>query len=66
MHHKTAFITTALAAMAGSLILFTRLGAEFIPTMDEGDFAMQMTLPAGSSLSQSIAISDQAEKSPDG
>lgn len=62
MHHKTVFITTALAAMVGSLILFTRLGAEFIPTMDEGDFAMQMTLPAGSSLSQSIAISDQAEK----
>ena len=45
-----------------SLFLFTRLGAEFIPTLDEGDFAMQMTLPAGSSLSESIAVSDEAEK----
>lgn len=43
-------------------MLFTRLGAEFIPTLDEGDFAMQMTLPAGSSLTRSIAVSEQAEK----
>lgn len=52
----------AVAAFAGSLLLFTRLGAEFIPTLDEGDFAMQMTLPAGSSLTRSIAVSEQAEK----
>ena len=38
------------------------LGAEFIPTLDEGDFAMQMTLPAGSSLSRSIQVSLEAEK----
>ena len=30
--------------------------------MDEGDFAMQMTLPAGSSLSESIEVSNEAEK----
>ena len=52
----------AFTALAASLWLFTRLGAEFIPTLDEGDFAMQMTLPAGSSLSKSIDISLQAEK----
>ena len=57
---KTTF--GALAMLATSLWLFTRLGAEFIPTLDEGDFAMQMTLPAGSSLSQSIDLSLQAEK----
>lgn len=52
----------SVAAFIGSLMLFTRLGAEFIPTLDEGDFAMQMTLPAGSSLTQSIALSEKAEK----
>ena len=52
----------AFALLAASLLLFTRLGAEFIPTLDEGDFAMQMTLPAGSSLSKSIEISLKAEK----
>ena len=52
----------AFAAFAFSLVLFSRLGAEFIPTLDEGDFAMQMTLPVGSSLSKSIDVSLKMEK----
>ena len=52
----------AFSVLAVSLLLFTRLGAEFIPTLDEGDFAMQMTLPAGSSLTESIEVSKLAEK----
>lgn len=62
MRHMGATIVTSFAVLAASLLLFTRLGAEFIPTMDEGDFAMQMTLPAGSSLTESIRISGEAEK----
>ena len=62
LHFKIATVIIAFAAFVGSLHLFTKLGAEFIPTLDEGDFAMQMTLPAGSSLSQSIHISDSAQK----
>ena len=57
-----ATVVAAVAAFAASLMLFTRLGAEFIPTLDEGDFAMQMTLPAGSSLTRSINVSERAEK----
>ena len=55
-------LASAFALLAASLLLFTRLGAEFIPTLDEGDFAMQMTLPAGSSLTRSIDISLDAER----
>ena len=62
LHHKWRTVIVAFAALIGSLFLFTRLGAEFIPTLDEGDFAMQMTLPAGSSLSESIEVSRLAEK----
>ncbi|MEG0560115.1 MAG: CusA/CzcA family heavy metal efflux RND transporter [Muribaculaceae bacterium] len=62
LRFKWSSVAVAFVALACSLMLFTKLGAEFIPTLDEGDFAMQMTLPAGSSLSQSIAISEQAEK----
>lgn len=57
-----ATVVAAVAAFAASLMLFTRLGAEFIPTLDEGNFAMQMTLPAGSSLTRSINVSERAEK----
>lgn len=62
LHFKWKTVGIAFAALIGSLFLFTRLGAEFIPTLDEGDFAMQMTLPAGSSLSESIEVSNLAEK----
>lgn len=55
-------ILIAFLALGGSILLFNKLGAEFIPTLDEGDFAMQMTLPAGSSLTRSIEASDEAER----
>ncbi len=45
-----------------SLWIFSRMGGEFLPTLEEGDLACQMTLPPGSSLSQSIATTTLAEK----
>lgn len=62
LRHAWKTVGLAFALLLASLFLFTRLGAEFIPTLDEGDFAMQMTLPAGSSLSKSIEVSLRAEK----
>jgi cobalt-zinc-cadmium resistance protein CzcA len=55
-------IVGALLVLLPSLWLFTRLGAVFIPSLEEGDLAMQMTVPPGSSLSFSIANSTKAEK----
>ena len=48
---------------AGLLLLvsafaFHRLGGEFIPELDEGDFAVNVTIRQGSNLSQSIKIGD--------
>ena len=60
--HVWGTLASAFTLLILSFLLFTRLGAEFIPTLDEGDFAMQMTLPAGSSLSRSIEVSLAAEK----
>lgn len=62
MRFSLTTVAVAFLALGGSIVLFTKLGAEFIPTLDEGDFAMQMTLPAGSSLTRSIEASDQAQK----
>jgi len=62
MKHITGTLASAFALLIASLFLFTQLGAEFIPTMDEGDFALQMTLPAGSSLTQSLEQSRLVEK----
>ena len=62
LRHAWKTIGMAFLALATSIFIFTRLGAEFIPTLDEGDFAMQMTLPTGSSLTRSIEASSQAEQ----
>lgn len=62
LRHIWGTVMASFVMLAASLMLFTRLGAEFIPTLDEGDFAMQMTLPAGSSLTQSVKLSEEAEQ----
>jgi cobalt-zinc-cadmium resistance protein CzcA len=38
------------------------MGGEFIPQLQEGDFAFHCILPQGSSLSQSIETSMQASR----
>ena len=48
--------------LASSAFLFYGMGGEFIPTLEEGDLAVQMTISPGSSLTQSIKTSSEAEK----
>ncbi len=49
---KYAVVGIAVALFIVSLIIFKNLGGEFIPTLEEGDYAIEFVLPQGSSLSQ--------------
>lgn len=51
---KAIVIGISVLLFAGSVLIFSRLGGEFIPTLEEGDFTFSCVLPQGSSLSQSI------------
>jgi len=62
LKYKTTFLTIVIIVVAASFWLFTRMGGEFIPTLEEGDLAIQMTLTPGSSLTESIASSSKVEK----
>ena len=55
-------IVLVIVLFAGIMGLFTTMGSEFIPTLEEGDLAMQMTLRPGSSLSASVRTTTTAEK----
>ncbi|MFK7920396.1 MAG: efflux RND transporter permease subunit [Bacteroidia bacterium] len=55
-------LMVAIAVFGGSMWLFSRMGGEFIPQLEEGDLAMQMTVPAGSALSHTVVMSTKAEK----
>ncbi len=46
----------ALALVAVSLLLATRLGSEFIPSLDEGDIAMHAIRIPGTGLEQSVKM----------
>ena len=40
-----------------SLFLLSRMGSEFIPTLEEGDFALHQILPPGSSIKKGVDVS---------
>jgi len=62
MRHKAIVIVAAFALFVSGLWLFTRLGGEFIPQLEEGDFAIECSLMQGASLTQSIAAFSAGEK----
>lgn len=59
---KKAVIAVTLAAFAGALAVFSSLGGEFIPTLDEGDVVTHLIIASGSSLSQEVESTTRAEK----
>ncbi len=59
---KIAVITVAFALLVVSILIFTRLGGEFIPQLEEGDYAVEFVLPQGASLSQTIETVMLAER----
>ncbi|MEO6917104.1 MAG: CusA/CzcA family heavy metal efflux RND transporter, partial [Chitinophagaceae bacterium] len=59
---KYVLVSAAAMLTIISIIIFTRMGGEFIPQLEEGDYAFHCILPQGSSLSQSIETSMQASR----
>lgn len=62
LERKFAVIGVAIFLFIASLFIFNSLGGEFIPELDEGDFATNFTIRQGSSLPQSIEVGTQLEK----
>ncbi len=57
---KVLYGSVGLLALA--IVLFTTMGGEFIPTLDEGDFVIQPVLKTGTSLSKTIETTTKIEK----
>lgn len=57
-------LTVAVMAVlfALSLIFFSRMGGEFIPTLEEGDLAVEISMMQGTSLTESVKTFSKAEK----
>ena len=55
-------IAAALVAVGLSVLLATRMGAEFVPSLNEGDIALHAIRIPGTSLSQAIEMQQVLEK----
>lgn len=57
---KFIVVASAVGLLIVSLVIFLRMGGEFLPTLDEGDFAVETRVLTGSSLSYTIETSTKA------
>ena len=63
MGHRNLAFGLAAAMVVLSGVLASRMGSEFVPSLSEGDFALQALRVPGTSLSQSVQMQQQLEKS---
>ena len=62
LKHRSIAFSAALALVVLSGVLASRMGSEFIPSLSEGDFALQALRVPGTSLTQSVDMQQRLEK----
>jgi Putative silver efflux pump len=62
MRTRVIVVTLTIALFVVAFMVFRSLGGEFIPTLEEGDFAVETRVITGSSLSNTIKATTKAEK----
>lgn len=60
--NRMKVVATAVVLFVLAIIGFQRMGGEFIPQLEEGDFAFHSILPQGASLSASVANNKLVEQ----
>jgi cobalt-zinc-cadmium resistance protein CzcA len=59
---RALVVSASVVFLITSIFIFLQLGGEFIPTLDEGDFAVETRLLTGSSLSQMIETTQKSSR----
>lgn len=60
-NHKKIVLGAAVLSLVFTVLIFTRIGGEFVPTLDEGDFVIQPILKTGTSLTKTVELTTQME-----
>ena len=60
--NKWVIFSLALASLIFTGVIFSRMGGEFVPTLDEGDFVIQPVLRTGTSLSRTTELTTRMEE----
>jgi len=62
LDHTKVVLTAAGLVLVGALIMFSTMGSEFVPTLDEGDFVIQPVLKTGTTLTNTVETITRMEK----
>ena len=62
LQSKRLVLSMASLLLVLSIYLYSTMGGEFVPTLDEGDFVIQPILKTGTSLSNTVEITTEIEK----
>lgn len=62
MKSKKLVLSAAAALLVGAILLFSSMGGEFVPTLDEGDFVIQPVLKTGTTLTKTIETTTKMEQ----
>ena len=60
--HRRWVVGSAVMILVVASFIFARMGSEFVPTLDEGDFVIQPVLRTGTSLSRTIEMTTRIEQ----
>lgn len=58
---KLLIVAIAISVLVITYFAFKSLGGEFIPTLEEGDFALELRLAQGTSLSKTVELLSKTE-----
>lgn len=56
LNNRKIVLVSAILIFVLSLFTFNKMGSEFIPSLDEGDFATHAIIPSGSSVNQTVDV----------
>ncbi|MEI9951847.1 MAG: CusA/CzcA family heavy metal efflux RND transporter [Pseudomonadota bacterium] len=62
LRHRLLAVSVSVFALAGAALLFTRIGAEFVPQLDEGDVLVEARRLPGVALTESVAMDQRIQQ----
>ncbi|MCL4482209.1 MAG: CusA/CzcA family heavy metal efflux RND transporter [Bacteroidetes bacterium] len=62
LRKKWVVISVAVILLGSSIIAFLQMGGEFIPRLEEGDFAVEFHMAPGTSVTETVKNSEKMER----
>jgi heavy metal efflux system protein len=62
LRHRVTTLLVALLAVAGAALLYARMGAEFVPQLDEGELLVEARRLPGVALTESVAEDERLQR----